>query len=96
MEINIQQLVSLPLSHIQVIMTSSPEVTSINQEALVLTTKAMELFVKYFWLFATPWTVAHQAPLSMGFSRQECWSGLPSPFPGDLPNLGTEPRSPVL
>ena len=38
-------------------------------------------------LFATPWTVAYQAPLSMGFSRQECWSGLPFPFPGDFPSL---------
>ena len=45
---------------------------------------------------ATPWTVAHQAPLSMGFSRQECWSGLPFPSPGDLPNPGIEPRSPAL
>ena len=47
-------------------------------------------------LFATPWTVAHQAPLSMGFSRQEYWSGLPFPSPGDLPNSGIEPRSPSL
>ena len=39
-------------------------------------------------LFATPWTVAHQAPLSMGFSRQEYWSGLPFPSPGNLPNPG--------
>ena len=45
---------------------------------------------------ATPWTLAHQAPLSMEFSRQECWSGLPSPSPGDLPNPGIEPRSPAL
>ena len=47
-------------------------------------------------LFATPWTVAHQAPPSMRFSRQEYWSGLPFPSPGDLPNLGTEPSSPAL
>ena len=47
-------------------------------------------------LFATPWTVAHQAPPSMGFSRQEYWSGLPFPSPGDLPNPGIEPRSPAL
>ena len=47
-------------------------------------------------LFATPWTVAHQAPLSMGFSRQEYWSGLPFPSPGDLPNPGIEPWSPAL
>ena len=47
-------------------------------------------------LFATPWTVACQAPLSMGFSRQEYWSGLPFPSPGDLPNPGIEPGSPTL
>ena len=47
-------------------------------------------------LFATPWTVAYQAPPSMGFSRQECWSGLPFPSPGDLPNPGIEPGSPIL
>ena len=43
------------------------------------------------WLFETPWTVAHQTLLSMEFSRQEYWSGLSFPFPGDLPNTGTEP-----
>ena len=43
----------------------------------------------------TPRTVSHQAPLSMGFSRQEYWSGLPFPSPGDLPYPGIEPRSPV-
>ena len=47
-------------------------------------------------LFATPWTVAHQAPLSMGFTRQEYWSGLPFPSPGDLPEPGVEPRSLAL
>ena len=47
-------------------------------------------------LFATLWTVAHQTPLSMGFSRQEYWSRLPFPSPGDLPNPGIEPRSPTL
>ena len=44
-------------------------------------------------LYATPWTVAGQAPLSMGFSRQECWSGLPCTPPGDLPDPGIEPMS---
>ena len=44
-------------------------------------------------LFASPWTVAHQAPVSMGFPRQEYWSGLPFPPPGDLPDLGIEPMS---
>ena len=47
-------------------------------------------------LFSAPWTVAHQAPLSMGFSRQEHWSGLPRPPPGALPNLELELRSPAL
>ena len=47
-------------------------------------------------LFATPWTVAYQAPPSMGFCRQEYWSGLPFPSPGDLPNPGIEPRFPAL
>ena len=47
-------------------------------------------------LFATPWTVAYQGPLSMGFSRQKYWSGLPFPSPGDLPNLGIEPWVSVL
>ena len=51
------------------------------------------------WLCATPWTVARQAPLSVGFSRQEYWSGLPCPPLGDLPNPGIKPallRSPAL
>ena len=46
-----------------------------------------------FQLFLTPWTVAYQAPLSMGFSRQEYWSGLPLPTPRDLPDPGIEPAS---
>ena len=46
--------------------------------------------------FATAWTVAHQAPLSMGFSRQEYGTGLPSPSPGGLPDPGTEPGSLAL
>ena len=45
---------------------------------------------------AIPWTVAHQAPLSMGFSRQEYWSGLPFPSPGNFPEPGIEPGSPAL
>ena len=44
----------------------------------------------------SPWTVAHQAPLSIGFSRQEYWSGLPFPSPEDLPDPGIEPGSPAL
>ena len=45
---------------------------------------------------ATLWTIVHQASLSMGFSRQEYWSGLPSPSPVDLPNPGIKPRCPAL
>ena len=46
--------------------------------------------------FATPWSVAHQAPLSMGFPRQEYWSGVLFPAPGDLSNPGIQPTSPAL
>ena len=45
---------------------------------------------------ATPWTVAHQAPLSMEFPKQEYWSGLPFPPPGHIPNPGVDPKSPAL
>ena len=48
------------------------------------------------WLFATPWTITHQVPPSMEFSRQEYWSGLPFPSPGDLLDPGIKPRSPNL
>ena len=48
------------------------------------------------WLFATPWTLARQAPLSIGFSRKEYLNGLPCSPPGDLPNPGIEPRFPAL
>ena len=47
-------------------------------------------------LSVTPWTTAHQAPPSMGFPMQKQWSGLPLPFPGDLPNPGIEPGSHAL
>ena len=54
------------------------------------------LVTKSCLTLVTPWTVARQAPLSMGFSRQEYWSGLSFPSPGDLPNPGIEPGSPAL
>ena len=54
------------------------------------------LVTKSCWTLATPWTVAYQAPLSMGFFRQEFWGGLPFPSLGDLPNPGIKPRSPAL
>ena len=50
----------------------------------------------YVWFSGAPWTIAHQTPLSMAFSRQEYWSGLPFPSPGDLPDPGIEPTSPAL
>ena len=53
-------------------------------------------FLSRVQLFVTPWTTARQAPLSMGFSRQEYWRGLPCPPPGDLPHPGIKPRSPAL
>ena len=64
--------------------------------ALCILTYLTEVKVKSLsrvQLFATPWTVAYQAPLSMGFSRQEYWSGLPFPSPGDLPDPGIKPGS---
>ena len=74
--------------------------TSATQEALkiVLSERKERKKVKSLsrvQLFVTPWTVAHEAPLSMGFSRQEYWSGLPFPPPGDLPDPGIEPVFPA-
>ena len=57
---------------------------------------SLSLVTKLCPTLATPWTVAHQAPLSMGFSRQEYWSGLPFPSPGDLLDPGIKPRSPAM
>ena len=56
--------------------------------------RAVLIHFSYVWLFAKLWTVTCQAPLSMGISRQEYWSGLPHPPLGDLPDLGIEPTSP--
>ena len=66
--------------------------TDLYLHFLVLQVKSLSLIR----LFVTPWTVAYEAPPSMGFSSQEYWSGLPFPSPGDLPNPGTEPGSPAL
>ena len=59
-------------------------------------TKVKVKLLSHVQIFVIPWTVAYQAPLSMGFSRQECWSGLPFPSLGDLPNPGIECGSPAL
>ena len=69
-----------------------PRMTPLVQTLLKVKVKSLS----HVQLFATPWTVAYQAPPSMGFSRQECWSGLPFPSPGDLPDPGIEPGSPTL
>ena len=64
---------------------------------MCLVTNAMCVLSHFscIWLFSTPWSVAHQAPLCMGFSRQECWSAQPFLPPGDLPDSGTEPKCPA-
>ena len=67
-----------------------------SQEQTTLPVKVKVKSVSRVLLFATPWTVAYQAPPSMGFSRQEYWSGLPFPSPGDLPDPGIESGSPAL
>ena len=59
------------------------------------TTCGGDLVTRSCLTLTTPWTVACQAPPSMGFSRQEHWSGLPFSFPGDLPDPGIEPQSPA-
>ena len=58
--------------------------------------RAKVKLLSYVWFFATPWTVAYQAPPFMGFSRQEYWSGLPFPSPGNLPDSGIKHSSPAL
>ena len=63
---------------------------------LILNMKVKVKLLSRVRLFVTPWTVAHQAPPSMGFSGQEYWSGLPFPSPGNLPDPGIESRSPTL
>ena len=87
----------------------TPQLKGINSSALCLlydpTLTTMRdhwedhsggLAAKFCPTLVIPWTVARQAPLSLGFSRQEYWSGLPFPSPGDLPNPGIKPRSPAL
>ena len=64
--------------------------------SLVLERKVKGKSLSRVRLLATPWTAAHQAPPSMGFSRQEYWSGVPFPSPGNLPNPEIEPRSSAL
>ena len=64
--------------------------------ALKFKVKVKVKLLSHVQFFSTPWNVAYEAPLSMGFSMQESWSGFPFPSPGDLPNPGLEPGSPAL
>ena len=76
-----------------------PSIRIFSSESVLSIKWTMKVKVKSFgrvWLFATPWTVSYQAPPSVEFSRQEYWSGLPFPSPGDLPDPGIEPGSPTL
>ena len=85
--------------HLLVSPTPQPLITTIPLSASMSLATLVKVKVKSLscvQLFATAWTVAYQAPLSMEFSRQEYWSGLPFPSPGDLPDPGTETRSPAL
>ena len=68
----------------------------ISASLKVLRTMRTHVWLSCVWLFVTPWSVACQVPLSMAFSRQEYWSGLPFPSPGDLPDPGMEPGSSAL
>ena len=79
-------------------MVATPSLTAHLQSCSepFLTVSSVVVAKSWVQLFAIPWTVAHQAPLSMGFPRQEYWSGLPFPFPGDLPNPTIQPKSPAL
>ena len=84
-----------PLTQVTLTDQNSPKES--RHAALALLLKKMKMKVlSHVRLFATPWTVAYQASPSMEFSRQEYWSGLPFPSPGDLPNPGMEPRSLAL
>ena len=80
-------------------------IMKVKEKVKVKLRSSVQLFVTLWTVYetrlvvfnsVTPWTVAHQAPLSMEFSKQEYWSGLPFPFPEDLPDLGIEPRFPAL
>ena len=68
---------------------------SVKNKNIIQIPLVLMLLLSHAWLFASPWTVAHQAPLSMEFSRQEYCSRVPFPSPGDLPDPGLEPLSPA-
>ena len=73
-----------------------PTRTELSYSAEIQTPLHSPSYAHWYRLFATPWTVAYHAPPSTGFSRPECWSGLPFPSAEDLPNPGTDPGSSAL
>ena len=78
---------------------TGPQASTMNYLVQNASRAMLEKLMKllgHVWLFVTPWTVAYQAPWTMGFTRQEYWSGLPWPSPGDLPDPGIEPGSSAL
>ena len=83
-------------SHIEAQNCSFPWSVSKEIPEAVVQQKVKVKSLRRVPLFATPGAVTYQAPPTMGFSRQECWSGLPFPSPGDNPNPGIEPGSPAL
>ena len=76
-----------------ILLTGFNELPVLTSPSCMLCVRCMLSRFSHVWLFATLWTAAHQAPLSTGFSRQEYWSGLLCPPPGDLPDPGIEPVS---
>ena len=84
-------------THTHIIFTSSPTSTLFPYLVVMdVAVRGSGLVAKSCLTLANPWSVAHQASLSMGFSRQEYWNGLPFPSPGDLHDPGIEPMSPAL
>ena len=73
-----------------------PRSSALHEDSLPSEPFRSDQSLSHVRLFVTPWTIAYQAPWSMEFSRQEYWSGLPFPSPGDLPNPGIEPGVPAL
>ena len=88
-------------AHTELLSNSEPQTKSHRYSQLSCKSRFVTVWVHVqslscLWPFVTPWTIACQAPLSMGFPRQEHWSGLQYPPLGDLPDPGVEPASPVL
>ena len=80
-----------PMSHVPPALTGGFFIAEPPEQLRISMLKVKVKSLSRVRLFATPWTVGYQAPPSMGFSRQESWSGLPFPSPGDLPDPGIEP-----